>query len=179
MRLTELVHDHLRNLLQPGDSAIDATVGNGHDTVWLAQQAGPTGHVHGFDIQHDALLHARQLLDQQAPGANVELHLAGHETMDLHLPAGMAGNTAAVVFNLGYLPGADKSVTTHAATTLAALRLAWGTYLRPGGLLCVLCYPGHPGGQEEAETVEQWLGGLGAEVATTRSPGPVLHLVSR
>ena len=178
MRLTELVHQHLHGLLKPGDLAIDATVGNGHDTVFLAQRIGATGHVHGFDIQHDALLHARQHLDKEAPGANVELHLAGHETMDRHLPGAMAASTAAIVFNLGYLPGADKSVTTRASTTLAALQLAWGTYLRPGGVLSVLCYPGHPGGQKEADAVEQWLADLGAKVTTTRSAGPVLHLVT-
>ena len=179
MRLTQLVHDRIRESLRPGDLAIDATVGNGHDTRLLAELVGATGHVHGFDIQHEALLHTRQHLDQDLPGANVELHLAGHEAMARHLPGAMIGATAAIVFNLGYLPGGDKSVTTQAETTLAALKLAWETYLRPGGLLCILCYPGHPGGEEEARQVADWLDTLDTEVIQHASPGPVLHLANK
>ena len=71
------------------------------------------------------------------------------------------GGVAAAVFNLGYLPGAGKTCITKPATTLAALEraLAW---LAPGGLVTVVCYPGHPGGAEEGEAVRGWAAGLAA-----------------
>ena len=179
MRLTKLAKEQLSKFLQPGDSAIDATVGNGQDTVFLAMQVGLSGLIHGFDIQNDALINARQLIEKQAPESNVELYLAGHEKMDKHLPDNMRLNSAAAVFNLGYLPGGNKSVTTRTNTTLMALDLAWAKYLKPRGMLSILCYPGHPGGQEETEAVGDWLIKINAKVITTRSLGPVLHLVQK
>ena len=109
MRLTKLAKEQLSKFLQPGDSAIDATVGNGQDTVFLAMQVGLSGLIHGFDIQNDALINARQLIEKQAPESNVELYLAGHEKMDKHLPDNMRSNSAAAVFNLGYLPRVGTS----------------------------------------------------------------------
>jgi hypothetical protein len=97
-----------------------------------------------------------------------------------HLPAGWLGAVGAVMFNLGYLPGGNKTITTQAATTLRALSQARGL-LRPGGMLSVLVYRGHAGGDDESSAIDQWLDKLPNRFAreTHESPGPVLHIIER
>lgn len=163
----ELLTTHVR-----GSLAIDATTGNGHDTLFLAQLVGPTGTVWAFDIQPEALrktaaklVEHRVTVEQQlklsSPVLTRDDHIrviaieANHAEMTKHLPAEVRGRVAAIMFNLGYLPGADKACITTTASTLAALDAAI-ELLAPGGVLTVVVYPGHPGGREEAEAVRGW-----------------------
>ncbi len=139
--------------VRAGDTVVDATVGNGHDTLFLARLAGPGGRVIGYDVQPTALATTRARL--AAAGLAAELHLGSHAAMLDDVPAGVA----AVMFNLGYLPGGDKRVTTRSAETLAALAAAL-ELVRVGGGITLVCYPGHPGGAEEAAAVGAWAAGL-------------------
>lgn len=142
----------------PGDCVVDATAGNGSDTLFLARTVGPRGRVFAFDVQEEALESTRRrLADDPDAGklAPAELVLAGHETMEAALPADLHGRVAAVMFNLGYLPGASSPLITLPGTTLAALQAAV-RLLRGGGALTAVVYPGHEGGKEEAEAVEAW-----------------------
>ncbi|AET59829.1 SAM-dependent methyltransferase [Paenibacillus terrae HPL-003] len=152
-------HQLVAARVQPGDTAIDATVGTGADTLFLAKAAGRRGRVYGFDIQQEALQLARRRLDEdESPSlAEVSLLLQGHEQMREAVPDKLHGKVAAVMFNLGYLPseGADPSVITHTDSTLAALDAAL-YLLRPRGILTAVLYPGHAGGGEEAKAVLQW-----------------------
>lgn len=173
--LTELAKQRVAEVLCNGGLAVDATVGNGHDTLFLARQVGPAGHVWGFDVQPDALAAAATLLAEHGIADRVTLVHAGHQDMQAHLPAHAHGRLAAVMFNLGYLPGSDKQLTTGPDTTLAAL-VAAAANLAPGGLLSVLAYRGHPGGQAEADAVRRWLNGSGLVLETCESPGPLLYL---
>jgi predicted methyltransferase len=168
-----LAHQAVAAVLAPGDIAIDATVGNGHDTLFLAQQVGPGGKVYGFDIQEAALDSAWQRLLAAGATAQVALYHAGHEAMAVLLPETVAGRVKAVMFNLGYLPGGDKQRTTGASTTLAALQAAL-SLLAPGGVISLLAYTGHPGGREEAEQLKAWLACLPRDlfaVSVTAPPG--------
>jgi predicted methyltransferase len=142
-------------VLAVGDIAVDGTVGNGHDTVMLAAAVGPTGRVFGFDIQPAAVAATRDRLQQSGLADRVVLFEAGHERFSELLPAEIQGRIRLIIFNLGYLPGGDKSVITCTQTTLAALAQAWD-WLAPGGLLLVSLYPGHPGGDEETAAVRTW-----------------------
>lgn len=153
--LVQQAHQAVGRLLEAGDTAIDATVGNGHDTLFLAKLVGETGKVYGFDIQQEALDSAWRRLEEAGEAAQVSLYHAGHETMAILLPESVAGKVRAVMFNLGYLPGGDKQRTTVASTTLAALQVSL-TLLAPGGVVSVLAYTGHPGGREEAELLKGW-----------------------
>ncbi len=83
------------------------------------------------------------------------LLLHDHARIDELLPAGDRGRIAAVMFNLGYLPGSDHQLVTQSSSTLRALTIAWD-WLRPGGILSVIAYPGHPGGLEETLAVCDW-----------------------
>lgn len=153
-------HLLLADRLQPGDFAVDATAGNGHDTLFLCQQVLPGGHVFAFDVQARALANTRQrLLDSAVPASGFTLLHAGHETLATSLPENTRGQLAAAMFNLGYLPGADKSLITRAPTTLAAVRQALD-WLRVGGLMTVVVYPGHAGGADEARAIAEWAASL-------------------
>jgi SAM-dependent methyltransferase len=130
------------------------------DTLFLAKLVGNSGKVHGFDIQRQALDQARARLEKELQDTCfVHLHLRSHDRLAESLPQEERGNVAAAMFNLGYLPGADPSVITVPETTLPALRevLAW---LRPGGIVTIVLYPGHEGGQEEADAVTDWAAAL-------------------
>ena len=147
--LTEQAHAAVRASVRPGEDVIDATAGNGFDTLFLAQLVGPGGHVYAFDILPAALAETARRLQSHAIN-HVTLLERSHAELRSALPAHSSGQIAAVMFNLGYLPGSDKQCTTQPDSTAAALRAAL-TLLRPGGILTVLAYVGHPGGAADAE----------------------------
>lgn len=177
--LTVLASERVAATLQAGDLAVDATVGNGRDTLLMAHAVAPGGHVIGFDIQAQAIETARRRLGDAGLLDVVTLLPCGHERLCDELPDDWHSQVGAVMFNLGYLPGSDRRVTTHADTTLQALDQAFAV-LRHGGLLSLIVYRGHPGALHETRAVETWLARLGndAHIETVASPGPVLHLVS-
>lgn len=180
-RLTGLAHEAVSQALDAGGTAVDATAGNGHDTCFLAGRVGVAGHVHAFDIQPQALEATRRRLRAARLTDRVTLHAVGHERMMHVLPPALRGRLDAAMFNLGYLPGGARDVTTRGATSAEALRQA-ATLLRPGGIATVLAYRGHPGGAGEATAIAAQCASLvdaGFEVRRTDSPGsgPVLWVL--
>lgn len=164
LRATEMAHEVVRGRVNPGEAAVDATLGTGADLVFLSGCVGSEGKVIGFDVQEAAVERARARWETRGGEGSVELHAVGHERMAELVD----GEVAAVMFNLGYLPGGDKSLITRAETTLVALGMAV-ELVRPGGVVTVVCYPGHEGGAEEADAVVEWAEGLEQEeFAVTR-----------
>ncbi len=155
LSMTALAQKMIAEVIRPGDFALDATVGNGLDTFFLADQVGPQGQVIGFDIQETAHQNTNLLLGEAGLLARVKLVHAGHENLLRHLPETWKGHLKAVMFNLGYLPRGDKRIITTPQTTLPALKAAAGC-LGSGGRMSVVIYPGHEGGAEEAEAVVEW-----------------------
>ncbi|MBO8170927.1 MAG: methyltransferase domain-containing protein [Bacillaceae bacterium] len=153
-RITEMAHDLVRERVSEGDSVVDATVGNGHDTLFLAQLVGKTGKVYGFDIQPRALENTKRRLSEQGCSEQVTLILDGHEHLDRYLVE--TTPVRAVMFNLGYLPGSDKKVTTHGETTYLAVQKAL-PLLESGGILTLVVYWGHETGKLEKEYLESKL----------------------
>lgn len=151
-RPTEMAHRLLSERIQEGDTVIDATVGNGYDTLFLSNCVGENGSVIGFDLQAVAIEKTRERTGNRP---NVILHHSGHETLDNFV----AAPVAAITFNLGYLPGGDKYLITGKASTLTALQKSV-TLLKAGGLLTVVAYIGHEGGPEEGEAVSDWASSL-------------------
>lgn len=150
-----LSHHFLRGRIRPGNLAVDATCGNGLDTLLLAELVGESGKVWAFDVQPTAIAATRELLEREGRLSNVELVETGHERLAEFVPQGLA----AAVFNLGYLPGGDTTLITDPANTVAALDQA-AQLLAPGGIITVALYTGHEGGSEEAAAVERWAGAL-------------------
>lgn len=147
--------------------AVDATAGTGADTLMLAQAAGAGGQVYSFDIQQQALDRTSERLGKyEYPDrlARIKLVLDSHDRMKEHIPAELHGRLQAVMFNLGYLPAGDTSVITRPESTLPALTAAL-ELLDVRGVLTIVLYPGHPGGAEEAEAVQQWASSLPTHTA--------------
>ena len=182
-RPTALAHQILRPLIRSGDSVIDATAGNGYDTIFLAECVGSSGKVVAFDIQEAAIASAKSRIIAAGWIQRVDFFQQSHVQMVDH---SAVESIALIMFNLGYLPGEDHAVTTESAETLRALRIAVGL-LKPGGVISVICYPGHTSGAVEAAAVEIWATSLavsGWRIAKygavgTRRPAPFLLLVSK
>lgn len=134
-----------------GARAIDATMGNGHDTQWLCELAGEEGKVYAFDIQSEAVERTRQRLTEAGLADRAELFCAGHERMAEFVRE----QADAIVFNLGWLPGAEHGVTTQTPTTLLAVDAALGL-LKEDGLMTVCIYPGHDEGMRELSALLEW-----------------------
>ena len=146
----------LAQYIRPGDRVVDATVGNGKDTLKLCQMVGETGTVYGFDIQQQALHNAASLL-QENGWNNAQLFHASHA----EIAKLVKENIQAAIFNLGYLPGGSHSVTTCVKETKKAI-LACLNLLKKDGALAVVFYPGHPEGAEEKAQLLPWASGLDA-----------------
>lgn len=143
-----LSHAYIQSAVKPGDTVVDATCGNGHDTLFLSGLAGKEGRVYGFDVQTAALEQTRARLDKFAAYDNTALIHAGHETMEAHVPPGIA----ACMFNFGYLPGSDHKTATQAETSLAAIDAAL-RLLQFGGLVTLCVYYGGDTGFAEKEAI--------------------------
>ena len=145
-KITLLAHAYLDLVVKEGDTVVDATTGNGHDTLYLAQKVGPQGTVYAFDVQENALAHTASLLDESKLSNRVNLINESHICISGHVKVPIA----AAVYNLGYLPGGDHSIVTEAHTTCESIKQALAL-LKPGGLITITLYPGHPEGRREKE----------------------------
>lgn len=152
--LTEKAQTIVRRAVVAGDRLLDATAGNGQDTLFLARTFGPQ-RVLAVDLQQQAIEKTGVLLAQHGI-AGVGLVCGDHaqelERLVEQSAAAGTGDFGAVMFNLGYLPGGDHTLVTRADTTIRALTAA-RSLLRAGGVLTVLCYRGHDGGMEEYAAV--------------------------
>lgn len=161
--ITQWCHHILKSYLPENGLYIDATMGNGHDTLFFCQLARDKGHVYAFDIQQTALTHTRKLLaENHIDGTRFSLLLDSHIHMENYLNPGSAD---AVLFNCGYLPGGDHSLATRPETTIEAieggLRL-----LKPDGVMSLCLYSGGDTGFEEKTAVLQHLKTLDSKTYT-------------
>lgn len=187
LSMVTLARRHVSERITQGDTVIDATVGNGHDTEFLARCVGAEGRVFGFDIQPEALAKTRDILAGKGLAKRVTLYNASHEHMCHTVPATYQQQVCVVMFNLGYLPGTDKSVVTRTDSTLSALNCAL-EILQVNGLLSVVFYRGHGEGALEFEAVTNWVSRLDdnkfssqwfEQSSETVNPSPVLVLIRK
>ena len=170
-----LAHQIWKTHLKPGDCAIDATCGNGYDTEALA--ALNLGHLFVFDIQEKALKAAQKRVGKVK---NISYHLECHSTF-----SPVTEPVALIVYNLGYLPGGNKSLTTKVQTTLLSFEKGLDL-LQPHGLLSCMLYPGHPEGLKEKTVLLEWAALLSSKkfqvshhAALNRSRAPSLLLIQK
>ena len=153
--LLDLHKNFILKHLGEGDTAVDFTMGNGHDTEFLSKTVGESGHVFAFDVQEQALASTSENLQKAGCPDNYTLILDSHHNVkkyvDVPIKAGM--------FNLGYLPGGDKSITTLHETSLAAISAAIDILDDDGGLL-IAVYPGHEEGSVEGRLITEMLSKL-------------------
>ncbi len=136
------------------DYVIDATVGNGNDTLFLAKLV-KNGHVYGFDIQEKAIENTKALLKEH-DCSNVTLYNIGHENMADVIPKEIHEKIACGIFNLGYLPRGNKALTTKTETTLEAVKQLLNI-LKVNGLAIIVIYPGHDEGMKEKKALLEYV----------------------
>ena len=143
-RIIPFSHKKLLEVVDKNSIVVDATCGNGNDTLFLCSNVK---YVYGFDIQKEALQNTKTLLDFNNK-SNYELILDGHENIKkyIHQPID------AVIFNLGYLPSFDKTITTMSDTTLTAISDSLDL-IKVNGLVIITIYTGHENGLNESVDV--------------------------
>lgn len=147
----EFIQTHIKE----GGVVVDFTMGNGHDTLWLSRKVGESGKVYAFDIQQAALDSTEKLLKAEGAPENYTLIKASHHLVKDYV----SEKICAGMFNLGYLPGGDKSITTMHETTLAAIEAAIDILDADGGIL-IAVYPGHAEGTVEGNLITEMLSKL-------------------
>lgn len=166
LKQLEMAHWMLKDIIKTNDVVVDATMGNGYDTQFLAELGAD---VYAFDVQEEALNATEKRLDDAGiknqifeknlsnllTEPSVNLVLSGHEKLSEYVKEPIK----AAIFNLGYLPKTDKSVVTKADTTLTALD-ALTNQLVVGGRIAIMIYYGHEGGMEEKDAVIKWTSSL-------------------
>ena len=182
MKLTEKAHQIWSRVIQFNDCCVDMTLGNGWDSLRLSKLVGLGGKVYGFDIQDDALSSTGCLLNQSGEYKNFELIRDCHAEFPKHLPPSLKGKIRAFIFNLGYLPGSDKSVITETQKTLKAIELAY-SWLMIDGIISVISYRGHHGGKEEFNAITKWIHQNSIKhqriEASVRENSPVFFLIRK
>ena len=153
--LLELQKHFILTHLKAGDIAVDFTMGNGHDTEFLSKTVGPTGHVYAFDIQAQALESTARHLKEAGCPENYTLIQDSHQFVKnyVHTPV------KAGMFNLGWLPGGDKSITTLRESTMPAIEAAI-ELMDQDAILNVAVYPGHAEGDAEGKMLEEYFATL-------------------
>lgn len=154
-KMTEVNKIFLEKIIEKGNVVIDATMGNGYDTVYLGNLVGETGKVYAFDVQEEALTSTRKKVIRDNMEDRIELILDGHENLDKYVKE----EVSCVVFNLGYLPRAKHVVITKADTTLQAIKKSL-ELLKPNGIISIAAYIGHEGGLDEKNYVCEYLNNL-------------------
>ncbi len=147
-----IVKDIVRMITCKGETLIDATCGNGYDTVFLAELTGQTGTVFAFDIQKEAIENTRKKVECSGVSNRVRLIMAGHENIDKYVD----GQIACAMFNLGYLPGSDRKTSTRWQSTITGIQKSMNL-LRTGGIITIIIYHGKETGYEERDKVLEFL----------------------
>ena len=153
----KFVQDFLAARLVHPRLCVDATCGNGGDTAFLCRLTAPEGRVLGFDIQPEAIASTRARLEQAGvPAGQYALHCDSHAHLLQYVQPGTAD---AVMFNFGWLPGADHAVFSTADSSIPALEAALQA-VRPGGVVSAILYSGAVIGSDEKQAVLRFLRAL-------------------
>ena len=136
----------LKEVIDKNSIVVDATAGNGNDTLFLAKTSAKR--VFAFDVQNQAITNTNDLLEKNNFADKCEVILDSHENFDKYIEE----NIQAVVFNLGYLPNADHTITTQAETTLNTIN-KFITRLNVGGRIVIVVYWGHENGKVEKDAL--------------------------
>lgn len=152
-QITYWCHEVIRSQARKGGRYIDATMGNGNDTLMLCELAGESGEVFAFDIQGQAVDATRALLEKNQVTTKYHLILDGHEHMDNYV---QTGSVDVICFNFGYLPGGDHEIATRASTSIVAIQKGLAL-LKSGGMMSLCVYSGGDTGFEEKDCILNYL----------------------
>ncbi|MGL5348787.1 MAG: tRNA (mnm(5)s(2)U34)-methyltransferase [Peptostreptococcaceae bacterium] len=151
-KVTDINKLFIEQIISEGDTVVDATMGNGYDTKYLAEKVGKDGVVYAFDVQEEAVKSTKKRLEKEDLLDRVNLILDGHENMDIYVNE----KVSCVLFNLGYLPRAKHQVITKPDTTIQAIECSL-KLLKPHGVISIAIYTGHEGGMDEKNSVYEFV----------------------
>lgn len=151
--IIQFSHKLLEQSVMEGETVIDATCGNGKDTLFLSDLVGSDGHVIAFDVQRQAIENTKQLLSEHNRTNTSVVH-DSHAYLSEYVT--MTRCIGGAIFNLGYLPKSDKTVITQGESTINAVDSIC-QYLRKDGLIVIVVYYGHAGGSQEKEALLEYL----------------------
>lgn len=154
-RILPFAKNLLAKAIKNGDIVVDATIGNGHDTIFLADLVGDKGIVYGFDVQKEAFLATKERIENHGMSDRVILFHEGHENLYQTIPHVHHGKITGAIFNLGYLPGSDKTIVTRPATTIHAIEQLL-KIMAPQGMIVLVIYHGHDEGKVERDHLIQF-----------------------
>lgn len=149
----------MENVINDGDIAIDATCGNGHDTLFLTGLVGEKGYVYSFDIQEQAIIKTRERLKKHQAEERVTLVQDSHAQLAKYISQVHQSQIKGAIFNLGYLPGSDKTVVTTPKETLSSIEQLL-SFLQQGGIIVLVIYHGHAGGKQEKDALMEYVASL-------------------
>lgn len=147
----QYAHELLRRSVNRHEHVVDATCGNGNDTLFLSKLIGDHGQVYAFDIQEQAIENTKAKMIENNR-QNVIYINDSHENISSYIPHSLKGKIGGAIFNLGYLPRSDKSIVTKSDSTIKAIEQLL-TYLKKNGLIVIVIYHGHDEGKIEKEDV--------------------------
>lgn len=184
MKITQHCQQLLLAYLKTAKVAVDATIGNGNDTLYLANNLPKDSTLIGFDVQEMAITNTHQKL-HSSNHQNYQLYQVGHERLKETLSLLQIDSIDLIMFNLGYLPRGDKSITTQIKTTISALGQSL-ELLSLSGIISVLVYPGHPEGKKESFEIDLWIQNLPSDFEILKLQkfpanqiNPYLYLINR
>lgn len=142
--ISKISHYIISNFLLNKNVAIDATLGNGHDTDFLCKNFD---RVYSFDIQKTA---CDNYLEKK--NDNVKVINDSHHMLEEYIDE----NVDCIMYNLGFLPGGDKNITTKSSTSLESIKIGL-SMLNSGGIMTICLYRGHTEGKEEENLIIPYL----------------------
>jgi tRNA1(Val) A37 N6-methylase TrmN6 len=177
-----MAHQLIRSRLPAAQRVVDATAGNGNDTLFLAENTPATAAVWAFDIQPQALAKTEELLVRHQLSHKTRLVLDSHSRLSSYLQQPLD----AVMFNLGYLPGSDHTLSTRAETTIQAVKQALAL-ITGSGIITIAAYPGYEHGRQECQAVQEYLSGLNQKnyavacwsMVNQKNNPPVLFIIEK
>lgn len=152
-RITDDVKSLIKDYIKEGQTVVDLTTGNGHDTMFLAEHVGPIGKVYSFDIQEKAIITTKNKLEENKLLNRVTLIHDGHENIDQYIKD---EKISIAMMNLGYLPNGDKRIITKPDTTIQAIKKVLKQF-KKNSICSIITYYGHEGGSEERKALEEFL----------------------
>lgn len=154
-RILPFARELLLSTVESGDIVVDATAGNGYDTLFLTELVGKHGHVYAFDIQAEAIQATTKRLAEANKLDIATLIQDGHENLHHYVQK----EVSAAIFNLGYLPGSNHEIITTGDSTQQAIESLL-QLLKVGGIIVLVVYHGHPGGKEEKDSILRYVQSL-------------------
>ena len=148
-QITEWCLRFIREHVKEGDICIDATAGNGNDTLVLCNLVGESGKVIAFDIQEEAIANTKKRLETNDVAERAELHLESHVNMKNYAEE---NSVSCIVFNFGYLPGGDHNLATRKESSIKAIHEGL-RLLKKGGMISLCIYSGGDSGFEERDAI--------------------------